>query len=122
MSASDKSNGSGHITSPAADVVLSSIVPDPEEQSNIRSHLNEPPNMSEKSRDGSGSHPRHPLAELSFAKKHFLLFIFAVATFVDTCNTAGISIAVADIGADTGLGVSQLVWVSQVCATLKDTD
>ena len=31
----------------------------------------------------------HPLAQLGAARKNFLLFIFAVATFVDVCNVSG---------------------------------
>ena len=66
----------------------------------------------------TNNHDISPLAALGKARKNFLVFIFAVATFVDVCNVSGISIAVADIGQDTGLGVSQLVWVSHPCAGL----
>lgn len=56
----------------------------------------------------------HPLARLGDARKNFLLFIFAIATFVDVCNVSGAAVAVAQIGFDTGLGVSQLVWVGVI--------
>jgi hypothetical protein len=55
----------------------------------------------------------HPLAQLSSARKHFLLVIFAISTFVDVCNVSGVAIAVAQIGMDIDLGISQLVWVSE---------
>lgn len=62
-----------------------------------------------------GAEPHeHPLAQLSNARKNFLLVIFAIATFVDVCNVSGVAVAVAQIGNDTGLHVSQLVWVSLV--------
>ncbi len=57
-------------------------------------------------------HAEHPLAQLGNARKNFLLVIFAIATFVDVCNVSGVAVAVAEIGQDTGLAVSQLVWVS----------
>ena len=38
--------------------------------------------------DGHQEH-RHPLAQLGNARKNFLLFIFAIATFVDVCNVSG---------------------------------
>lgn len=53
----------------------------------------------------------HPLAQLSSARKHFLLVIFAISTFVDVCNVSGVAIAVAQIGMDIDLGISQLVWL-----------
>ncbi|ORX36582.1 major facilitator superfamily domain-containing protein [Kockovaella imperatae] len=65
--------------------------------------------------DGEASdddaHHVHPLAQLGAVRKNFLLFIFAVATFVDVCNVSGVAIAVAQIGMDTGLHISQLVWI-----------
>lgn len=54
----------------------------------------------------------HPLAQLSSARKHFLLLIFAVAQFTDICNVSGVAIEVAQLAGDLGLGHSQLVWVS----------
>lgn len=54
----------------------------------------------------------HPLAQLSSARKNFLLVVFAIAQFVDVCNVSGIAIEVAQLAGDLGLGDSQLVWVS----------
>jgi hypothetical protein len=44
-----------------------------------------------KPHDAEDAHPehRHPLAQLGDARKNFLLFIFAIATFVDVCNVSG---------------------------------
>nr|XP_019046433.1 hypothetical protein I302_05182 [Kwoniella bestiolae CBS 10118]OCF25363.1 hypothetical protein I302_05182 [Kwoniella bestiolae CBS 10118] len=53
----------------------------------------------------------HPLAQLPSLRKHILLFIFSVATFVDLCNVSGAAVAVAQISQDIGLGVSQAVWI-----------
>ena len=64
---------------------------------------------SEESKEG---HAQHPLAQLGNARKNSLLIIFAIASFVDVCNVSGVAVAVAQIGMDTGLKQSQLVWVS----------
>jgi hypothetical protein len=61
----------------------------------------------------TNEHEQHALATLGSARKHFLLLIFSIASFVDVCNVSGVAVAVAQIGNDTGLGISQLVWVSQ---------
>ncbi|ORY32785.1 major facilitator superfamily domain-containing protein [Naematelia encephala] len=65
----------------------------------------------EKAKAHEGHGEKHPLAQLGTVRKNVLLAIFAVATFVDVCNVSGVAIAVAKIGIDTGLGVSQLVWI-----------
>lgn len=54
----------------------------------------------------------HPLAKLSQNKKHFLLFVFSIAVFLDISNLSGVGVAVAQISADIGLAASQIVWVS----------
>jgi hypothetical protein len=59
--------------------------------------------------DGS----QHPLAQLSSVRKHFLLFVFSIASFLDICNVSGVAVAVAQISVDIGLGASQIVWVRQ---------
>ncbi|KAL8283968.1 hypothetical protein RQP46_005081 [Phenoliferia psychrophenolica] len=51
------------------------------------------------------------LSTLSPSKKSALLAIFCIATFLDVCNVSGVSIAVARISEDIGLGPSQSVWV-----------
>lgn len=77
--------------------------------------------------------PEHPLAVLSSVRKHVLLLIFSIATFVDVCeypfvavwptsetmadavcigNVSGVAIAVAQIAVDIDLKTSQTVWVS----------
>ncbi|KAL1411547.1 hypothetical protein Q8F55_002509 [Vanrija albida] len=53
----------------------------------------------------------HPLAELSQGRKHLLLFIFAIASFVDVCNVSGVAVAGAQIAFDIKLAVSQIVWI-----------
>jgi hypothetical protein len=53
----------------------------------------------------------HPLAQLGNVRKNVLLFIFAIATFVDICNVSGVAVAVAQIAQDTSLEVSQVVWI-----------
>jgi len=63
---------------------------------------------------GQTHHEVHPLAALGQGRKMFLLLIFSIASFVDVCNVSGVAVAVAQIGMDTGLGISQLVWVSSV--------
>lgn len=67
---------------------------------------------------------QHALAKLSSVKKHVLLLVFSIATFVDVCefrasgtclhggNVSGVGIAVAKIAVDIQLQVSQIVWVS----------
>ncbi|KAL1407889.1 hypothetical protein Q8F55_007325 [Vanrija albida] len=57
------------------------------------------------------AHAAHPLARLSQGRKHLLLFIFAVASFVDVCNVSGVGIASAQIARDINLHVSQIVWI-----------
>jgi hypothetical protein len=37
---------------------------------------------------GPHEHGVHPLAQLGNARKNFLLFIFAISTFVDVCNVS----------------------------------
>jgi hypothetical protein len=58
------------------------------------------------------AHHQHPLAQLGQARKNFLLLIFSIASFVDVCNVSGVAVAVAQISADIGLDLSQIVWVS----------
>lgn len=53
----------------------------------------------------------HPLAKLGSGRKHFLLFIFSIASFLDICNVSGVAVAVAQISVDIDLGASQIVWV-----------
>lgn len=60
----------------------------------------------------------HPLAKLGSARKHFLLFIFSVASFLDICNVSGAAIAVAQISVDIQIESSQIVWVSHYFASL----
>lgn len=54
----------------------------------------------------------HPLAQLGQVRKNFLLLVFAVATFLDICNVAGVGLAATQIRADIDLEFSQLAWVS----------
>jgi hypothetical protein len=60
--------------------------------------------------DDSAGHD-HPLAQLSQARKNFLLLIFSIASFVDICNVSGVAVAVAQISSDIGLDLSQIVWI-----------
>lgn len=60
----------------------------------------------------------HPLARLGSARKHCLLFIFAVAQFVDICNVSGVGIEVAQLAKSLDLAISQLVWVSLPLASV----
>ncbi|WVQ81118.1 hypothetical protein IAT38_003240 [Cryptococcus sp. DSM 104549] len=53
----------------------------------------------------------HPLAQLSPLRKGVLLFIFALADFLDVCNVSGVAIAVAQISLDIDLETSQAVWI-----------
>ena len=61
---------------------------------------------------GDAMEQQHILATLGQTRKNFLLLIFSIATFVDICNVSGVAVAVAQIGQDIGLDLSQLVWVS----------
>ncbi|KAL7421600.1 hypothetical protein Q5752_003369 [Cryptotrichosporon argae] len=56
-------------------------------------------------------HHAHPLAQLSSGRKHFLLFIFSVASFIDVCQVSGAGVSVAEISADIGLATSQIIWI-----------
>ncbi|WVF72255.1 hypothetical protein IAT40_007067 [Kwoniella sp. CBS 6097] len=56
-------------------------------------------------------HAQGALAQLGSARKHFLLFIFSIATFIDICNVSGVAIAVAQISMDIKLDTSQIVWI-----------
>ncbi|TYJ53578.1 hypothetical protein B9479_005783 [Cryptococcus floricola] len=59
----------------------------------------------------SGLFSLHPLAQLSPVKKSVLLFIFALADFIDVGNVSGVAVAVSDITKDIGIQSSQGVWI-----------
>ena len=108
---SGTSQNMGHVaTTPSVDASPTLTATDAEAQRKPLAARADSDTFSEKQHDAAS----HPLAVLGSARKNFLLFIFAVATFVDVCNISGVAIAVAEIGNDTGLGVSQLVWVSHI--------
>jgi hypothetical protein len=83
----------------------------PQHNTKMSSPLRDVENATPIKADPHNQHAPHPLAALGGARKHFLLLIFSIASFVDVCNVSGVAVAVAQIGNDTGLEISQYVWV-----------
>ncbi|TYJ54109.1 hypothetical protein B9479_005205 [Cryptococcus floricola] len=57
------------------------------------------------------THSIHPLSQLTNVRKHVLLAVFCLCSFIDVTSVSGVAIAVADISADIGLQTSQVVWI-----------